>query len=93
MICGQISQYNLTRPEMGPRFLWQLIVKRAKIEGFLVGDFAEKYEVGLQEMSSWLADERIRYREDIAEGIEQAPEAFIGLLQGRNHGKQLVKIG
>ena len=93
VICGQISQYNLTRPEMGPRFLWQLIVKRARIEGFLVGDFAERYEAGLQEMASWLADEKIRYREDIAEGIEQAPEAFIGLLQGRNHGKQLVKIG
>ncbi len=93
VICGQISQYNLTRPEMGPRFLWQLIVKRARIEGFLVGDFAERYEAGLQEMASWLADERIRYREDIAEGIEQAPEAFIGLLQGRNHGKQLIKIG
>ena len=78
---------------MGPRFLWQLIVKRARVEGFLVGDFAERYEAGQQEMASWLADERISYREDIAEGIEQAPEAFIGMLQGRNNGKQLVKIG
>ncbi len=92
VICGQISQYNLTRPEMGPRFLWQLIVKRAKVQGFLVGDFAERYDEGLRAMSKWIADGKIQYREDIAEGLEKAPEAFIGMLQGWNNGKQLVRV-
>jgi NADPH-dependent curcumin reductase CurA len=92
VICGQISQYNLTRPEMGPRFLWQLIVNRARVEGFLVSDYLERYDEGLRNLARWINDGKIRYREDVAEGLENAPEAFIGMLRGKNQGKQLVKL-
>ncbi|MEO6183489.1 MAG: NADP-dependent oxidoreductase [Verrucomicrobiota bacterium] len=91
-VCGQISQYNLAKPEMGPRFLWKLIEKRARVEGFLVFQFADRYAEGLQQMAEWYKAGRIKIREEIAEGIENAPRAFIGMLQGRNTGKQLVKI-
>lgn len=92
VICGQISQYNLEKPELGPRFLWQLIVRQTKVEGFLVSQFADRYEAGLRQMAEWLRSGKIKYREQIVEGIERAPEAFIGMLKGENIGKQLVKV-
>jgi len=93
VICGQISQYNLKRPEMGPRFLWTLIVHQARVEGFLVFQFKERYEEGLRDLTRWVREGKIRYRESVAEGIENAPRAFIGMLRGENTGKQLVKVG
>ena len=91
-ICGQISQYNLENPEQGPRFLWHLIVKRAKIQGFLVFEFADKHDDGLRQMAEWIQAGKLKYREEITEGFENAPGAFIGMLKGRNIGKQLVKV-
>jgi NADPH:quinone reductase len=90
-VCGQISQYNLARPEMGPRFLWKLIEKRARVEGFLVFQFADRYPEGLRQMAEWYKAGKMKIREEIAEGIENAPRAFIGMLRGQNTGKQLVK--
>ncbi len=91
-VCGQISQYNLEQPATGPRWLGQLIVKQARAEGFLVTQFAEHYEDGYKQLATWLRQDRIRYREDIVEGLENAPRAFIGMLEGRNIGKRLVKV-
>jgi len=91
-VCGQISQYNLEEPELGPRLLWHLIVKRAKVQGFLVFDYQNRYDVALAELSEWVRGERLKYRERIAEGIENAPRAFIEMLSGKNTGKQLVKL-
>lgn len=93
VICGQISQYNLEKPEMGPRWLWALIVKQARAEGFLVFQFADRYDEALRQMAQWLREGKLKYRETIVEGIENAPRAFIGMLKGENIGKQLVKIG
>ena len=93
VICGQISQYNLENPETGPRFLWHLITQRAKIEGFLVFDYADRHADALVQMAEWLKQGKLKYRETIAEGgIENAPAAFISMLKGSNIGKQLVKI-
>ena len=92
VICGQISQYNLEEPELGPRLLFQLIIKQARIEGFLVFQFADRYRQGLAQMSTWLKAGQLKYAERITEGIENAPRAFIEMLQGRNTGKQLVKL-
>jgi NADPH-dependent curcumin reductase CurA len=91
-ICGQISQYNLERPELGPRFFGQLVAKRAKAQGFLVSDYAERFSEGLQGLGQWLKQGKLKYREDVAQGLENAPKAFIGMLQGRNAGKQLVQV-
>ena len=92
-ICGQISQYNLEQPEMGPRIiLVSLLVKQARAEGFLVFQFANRYPEGLKQMAEWLKQGKLKYREDIAHGIENAPGAFMAMLKGKNTGKQLVKI-
>ena len=91
-VCGQISQYNLEKPEMGPRWLGQLIVKQAKVQGFLVSGYAERFPEGLKQLARWLKQGKLKYREDVAQGIESAPQAFIGMLQGKNQGKQLVQL-
>ncbi len=91
-VCGQISQYNLEKPEMGPRILPALLINQARAEGFLVSQFSERSEEGLQQLGQWLKEKKIKYREDIVEGIANAPGAFIGMLQGHNMGKQLVKL-
>jgi hypothetical protein len=91
-ICGQISQYNLTEAEQGPRVLWNLIVKRAKVEGLLVTDFADRYREALQDLHSWVRDGQLKYRERITDGIENAPRAFMEMLAGANIGKQLVRV-
>ncbi len=92
-VCGQISQYNLTEPELAPRNLGALIVFRARAEGFLITDFAHRFGEALPRLARWLAKGRIRHTEDIVEGIEHTPEAFLRVLLGENRGKQLVKLG
>ena len=91
-VCGQISQYNSEEPRMGPRWLGQLVVKQAKAEGFLVRQFADRFDDGLRQLAAWLREKRVKYREDIVDGLENAPRAFIGMLQGDNIGKRLVKV-
>jgi hypothetical protein len=91
-ICGQISQYNNAKPEMGPRLLGMLIVARAKAQGFLVTDYMPRFGEGLAEMSGWLREGKLKYREDIVEGFENLPKAFIGLFHGENTGKRIVKV-
>src|SRR5262249_61160646 len=86
------SDFKLEKPEMGPRLLWKLIEKRAKVEGFLIFDYAPRYREGLQQMTEWLRASKLQYRESIVIGIENAPRAFIGMLHGENIGKQLVKV-
>ena len=92
VICGQISQYNLEKAGTGPRQLFQLISKRARAEGFLVSDFRQHYPEAMSRMAAWIREGRLRYHEDIAEGIENAPRAFLDMMRGRNLGKQLVRI-
>jgi NADPH-dependent curcumin reductase CurA len=77
---------------MGPRLLGALIVARAKVQGFLVSDYAPRFGPALVEMAGWLKAGKLNYREDIVEGFENLPKAFIGLLQGENTGKRLVKV-
>jgi NADPH-dependent curcumin reductase CurA len=91
-VCAQISQYNLKEPETGPRWLGQLIVKQAKVQGFLVSDFAKRFPEGLEQLTTWLKEGKLKYREDVAHGLEAAPQAFIGMLQGKSRGKQLVRL-
>ena len=91
-VCGQISQYNAEKPEMGPRLFWKLIVKQAKAEGFLVFQFVDRFKEALPVMAQWIKEGKLKYREDIVEGIENAPKAFIGMLKGANTGKMLVKV-
>ena len=91
VICGQISQYNLERPE--PTFHpGLLIVFRARMEGFLVSDYAHRFDEAAARLARWVAGGEIRWREDVTDGLENAPRAFIGMLRGENRGKALVKV-
>ena len=92
VICGQVSTYNSEGPvERGfdPRLL---IVFRARMEGFLVSDYAHRFTEAEQRLTRWLADGTLQYKEDVTEGLENAPRAFIGMLNGENRGKALVKV-
>ena len=91
-LCGQISQYNLAEPEMGPRNLRSLVGKQVRIEGFLVHQFAGKAEVARSRLTRWVLDGRLKYREDIVVGLSNAPKALIGMMHGANFGKLLVKV-
>jgi NADPH-dependent curcumin reductase CurA len=91
-VCDQLSQYSADEPDVGPRWLGQLVAKQAKVEGFLVQQFSDRFEEGLRQLSIWLREKRLKYHEDIVEGLENAPRALISMLEGQNVGKQLVKV-
>ncbi len=92
VICGQISQYNVAEQEYGPRNLRYLLTNQARMEGFLVFNFADRYEEARARLAGWVRDGAIKYREDVIEGFENAPQAFIGLMHGANFGKLLIKV-
>ncbi len=91
VICGQISQYNEQQPQ--PTFQpGMLIVFRARMEGFLVSDYVHRHGEAAQRLARWVASGVLKWREDLTDGLENAPRAFIGMLNGANRGKTLVKI-
>ena len=90
-VCGMISQYNLEQPE-GVHNLFYLVTKRIRMEGFLVFDYYHQYPKFLDMILPNIKEGKIAYVEDIAEGLEAAPEALIGLFSGRNVGKQVVVV-
>ena len=91
VICGQISQYNEARPQ--PSFHpGLLIVYRARMQGFLINDYAHRFDEAATRLARWVATGELRWKEDVTEGLENAPRAFIGMLNGANRGKALVKI-
>ena len=92
VICGQISQYNLDKPDLGPRNLRYMLVNRARMEGFLVWDWRDRYPEAIKRIAGWLKDGRIKYSEHVTEGLEKTPDAFIAMLKGANLGKALVKV-
>lgn len=91
-ICGQIALYNATAPELGPRLLTNLIVTRSKIQGLLVSDYLPRFPEGIAALTGWWKEGKLTAKEDVVEGLENAPAAFIGVLQGKNFGKMLVKV-
>ncbi|MEU7561999.1 NADP-dependent oxidoreductase [Streptomyces eurythermus] len=91
-VCGMISVYNNTEPAPGPRNLARLIQTRGRIEGFLVGDHYDLQPQFVQEVGPWVASGALKYRETVAEGIENTLEAFLGVLRGDNIGKMVVKL-
>jgi NADPH-dependent curcumin reductase CurA len=92
-LCGSISQYNAASPQVGPRLLGLFVGRRVSMRGFIVSDFSTQYAPAMRQMGEWVRSGRIKYKEDIVEGIARAPRAFIGLLRGENFGKLQVKLG
>lgn len=90
-LCGLVSQYNLTEP-YAMQNLAELLNKNAMLQGFRVGNYQQHRDAAMRELARWIAEGRLKYRETIAEGLEQALRAFIGMLRGENLGKQVVRI-
>ncbi|MBI36907.1 MAG: NADP-dependent oxidoreductase [Alphaproteobacteria bacterium] len=92
-ICGMISEYNLSEPQLVPRPTRALLVNRARMQGLLVWDWVERRQEGIEQMARWIKEGKLHYKEDILEGIDKAPEAFLKLFKGQNFGKQIIKVG
>jgi hypothetical protein len=91
--CGAVSQYDGTPPPHGPRGVPGLIVtKRLSLRGFIVSDFADQNDKALADLQGWVADGRLKVQEDIIDGLENLPNALIGLLHGENRGKRMVRV-
>ena len=93
VLCGMISQYNATSSTPGPMNLFLAITKRLKLQGFIVRDHYDMLNQFHTDMSKWVNEGKIKWKETIFEGLENAPKAFIALFNGENVGKTLVKIG
>ena len=95
-ICGLIAHYNQTELPPGPdriSLLQGLILQRSlKIQGFIVSNYRDRIPAFIGDMSAWLAEGKIKYREDVVDGLENAPRAFLGLFTGANFGKLVVRV-
>jgi len=95
-VCGLIAHYNDTEarpPKWAASLMRATLTKRLTLRGFIVGDFAARHGDFLRDMSQWIGEGRVKYREFVTEGLDSAPQALIGLLKGANFGKQLVRVG
>ena len=93
VLCGMISQYNATSMPAGPSNLFLAITNRLKLQGFIVRDHYDILNEFHTNMSKWVSEGRIKWKETVFEGLENAPKAFLALFKGENIGKMLVKIG
>lgn len=92
ILCGQISAYNDAEPQPGPKNLMNLIVRRVRMEGFIMIDFIDRIDEAMNDLVTWVMEGKIAYREDIQEGFDNIPDTFLRLFAGKNTGKQLLKL-
>lgn len=92
VICGAISVYNATSAPTGPKNYMQLLVNRARMEGFVVFDYEARYPEAIGQMAQWMAAGRLKSREDIVEGFQTFPESLLKLFSGENFGKLVLKV-
>ncbi len=92
VLCGAISAYNNPEADIGPRIQWKFITTSSMMKGFTLGDYAHDFKTGAQELGKWLQEGKLKYEETITEGFDNTPKAFLGLFDGSNLGKQLVKV-
>jgi NADPH-dependent curcumin reductase CurA len=91
-VCGMIESYNAEKPTPGPSNLSQLVIRKAKMQGFIVADHWSSYPYFLNEVAPQVAAGKLVYKETVKEGLESTPEAFLALFEGDNTGKMLVKL-
>jgi NADPH-dependent curcumin reductase CurA len=95
-VCGLIAHYNDTQakaPKWAASLMAAILIKRLTFRGFIVSDFAARHADFLRDMSQWVREGKVKYKEFVTEGLDSAPPAFMGLLKGANFGKQLVRVG
>ncbi len=91
-VCGQISMYNETKAPVGPLVQPILLTKSARMQGFIVSDFAAKFPLAIKQLAAWLTEGKLTYAETVIDGFDNIPQAFLGLFEGENEGKMVVKI-
>ncbi|MBW4492871.1 MAG: NADP-dependent oxidoreductase [Oscillatoria princeps RMCB-10] len=91
-LCGFISAYNAKEPVPGPYNLGMILMKRARVQGFIVSDYFSRWPAAVSQLGQWLGEGKIKYAEDIVEGLENAPKALRKLFDGSNQGKLIVKV-
>jgi len=92
IICGAISQYNNTTPVKGPSNYMSLLVNRARMEGIVVFDYADRYPQAIAEMAGYLREGRMKSKEDVVDGLDTFPETLLKLFNGENFGKLVLKV-
>lgn len=92
VLCGQISLYNQTETELGPRLQPTLLKKSALMQGFIVSNYLPRWPEGIQQIAKWLSEGKLKYHQTIIKGFENLPITFIGLFEGKNIGKSLVEV-
>jgi len=92
VLCGGISGYNATEPQPGPNNLMNLVIMRARMEGFIIMDYIPRFGEGIMKMGSWVSEGKVKYSVDVVDGLENAPSAINRLFTGENTGKLLVKV-
>ncbi|HBZ72297.1 MAG TPA: NADP-dependent oxidoreductase [Deltaproteobacteria bacterium] len=92
VLCGGISGYNASEPPPGPRNYMNLVIQRARMEGFIVLDYAARFGEAVRELAAWVTSGKIKHQEDVQVGLENAPRTLLRLFEGKNLGKQLLKV-
>jgi NADPH-dependent curcumin reductase CurA len=92
VLCGLISQYNADKPVPGPYNFFNILVRRARVEGFIVLDYMDRGQEAMKELGKWLMEGKIKYRVEVIEGVEQAPRAVNKLFDGSHQGKLIIKL-
>lgn len=91
-LCGQISQYNNTKPYIGYSILPHLLTRSVMMQGFIVSNYSDRFEKALKDLTQWFNEGKLKYTETVLTGFDKLPEAFLGLFSGSNQGKMLVKM-
>jgi NADPH-dependent curcumin reductase len=91
-VCGMISQYNAAEPVPGPYNLINILVRRAKMQGFIVIDYLPRAQEAIPELIKWYMEGKLKYRVDVVEGLKEAPRAVNKLFEGSNQGKLIIKV-
>jgi NADPH-dependent curcumin reductase CurA len=90
-LCGQISQYNNTKPSVGYSILPHLLTRSVMLQGFIVSNYSDRFGEALKQLTQWVNDGALKYTETVIDGFDKLPDAFLGLFSGKNQGKMLVK--
>ncbi|WPP53460.1 NADP-dependent oxidoreductase [Catalinimonas niigatensis] len=91
-LCGQISLYNASGTPTGPRIQPMLLTRSVLMKGFIVRNYQDKFPEGIQQLSTWVKEDKLKFTETIIQGFERLPEAFLGLFTGKNQGKMIVEV-
>ena len=92
VLCGQIALYNITEIPMGPRLQPMLLTRSVIMQGFIVSNYQSQFEEGLNHLSHWLKEGKLKYKETIVKGFDKLPAALMGLFNGDNTGKMIVEV-